>query len=230
MNCFANGAIEMDTIEELLTPTRLSKYGLTKPRDALRYHTYNIELSETFYPSIIHFEIVLRNKVDKIFSKYLGDNWIFDSSLLTSRSFAYVQEAQRRLHNNGKDSADKNFIISELTLGFWTSFFMEEYKAEIWAKFPKILEEIFNKAKNPKLAEKRAVLNHIRNFRNKMFHASSIIHPNLRINPEQTHNLIYTNLKALGAQAIIREVSKIDRFKSIYHKGIEQKIIMLNKA
>ena len=63
----------MDEITDLLSQKRLDKYKGVSKEDAVKCHLYNCELAEAFYSSLYYFEIILRNKIDLVFSKYLGE-------------------------------------------------------------------------------------------------------------------------------------------------------------
>lgn len=67
----------MDEITDLLSEKRLAKYKGIAKEDAFKCHLFNSELAESFYSSLSYFEIILRNKIDIVFSKYLGEDWIF---------------------------------------------------------------------------------------------------------------------------------------------------------
>ena len=68
----------MEEIEALLSAKRLAKYQGLSTEDAFKHHLFNSELAESFYQSLSYFEIILRNKIDLVFSKYLGSDWIFN--------------------------------------------------------------------------------------------------------------------------------------------------------
>ena len=59
----------MDEITDLLSQKRLDKYKGVSKEDAVKCHLYNCELAEAFYSSLYYFEIILRNKIDLVFSK-----------------------------------------------------------------------------------------------------------------------------------------------------------------
>ena len=59
----------MDEIANLLSEKRLAKYKDISKENAVVCHLYNCELAESFYSSLSYFEIILRNKIDKVFSK-----------------------------------------------------------------------------------------------------------------------------------------------------------------
>ncbi len=208
----------MNNIPQLLSQKRLAKYNASGS-NSLKLHTYNVELSETFYPIISYFEIVLRNKINTIFTNYYGKNWILQGTLEFNQAHKVdIDKAKKQLTSAGK-KIEHDYLISELNFGFWTRFFTKEYNAKIWDKHENLLQEIFNKTKRNNLSEKRATLNKIRDYRNRIFHYGSIINPNLATNPQRMHSLIKATFKDLDAESVLVELNSIDRFESIYNKG-----------
>ena len=59
----------MDEYKVLLSEKRLAKNNNFSKGDNFLCHLYNSELAESFYQSLSYFEIILRNKIDIVFSK-----------------------------------------------------------------------------------------------------------------------------------------------------------------
>ena len=75
-----------------------------------------------------------------------------------------------------KDPNNKNHIISELTFGFWAYLFSPNYRKTFWKKYPALLNEIFDNAKETlSVGVCFERVNRIRNYRNKVFHYGSLI-------------------------------------------------------
>ena len=94
----------MDEITDLLSEKRLAKYKGISKENAIACHLFNCELAESFYSSLSYFEIILRNKIDKVFSKYLGEDWIFKDEYIIGRNqdnmknaLAHIKERKRIL-------------------------------------------------------------------------------------------------------------------------------------
>ena len=87
-----------------------------------------------FYSSLSYFEIILRNKIDKVFSKYLGDDWIFKDEYIIGRNQDNMKNALAHIKDTKKNHTDKNHIISELNLGFWVYLFLPAYNDVVWKK------------------------------------------------------------------------------------------------
>ena len=99
----------MNEIEDLLSEQRLAKYQGLTTEDAAACHLYNCELAESFYSSLSYFEIILRNKIDFVFSKYLGEKWIFDKQYIIGRNEDNMASAIGHI----KDTK-KNPIITQM--------------------------------------------------------------------------------------------------------------------
>lgn len=215
----------MNNLEAFLSQKRLSKYGKLDKSQALKYYLYNMELSEAFYPSICFFEIALRNKINSVFIKHFGKNWLLSDSIAFNTSHqADIQKALRQLEKERK-TIQHDYIISELNFGFWTRLFTHAYSNILWNDIT-LLSEIFNNTKRISLSKKGYELNQIRHYRNRIFHYSSIIYTGLPLSPKQLHDYIYANLKALGATSILNELRNIDRFELVYNRGLESGILV----
>ena len=211
----------MDESEALLSAKRLAKYqGLLK-EDAVACHLFNCELAESFYSSLSYFEIILRNKIDKVFSKYLGEDWIFQPQFIIGRNKENMASALSHIKDTNKNPADKDHIISELSLGFWVYLFLPTYNDVLWKKYPQMLNEIFDNSKDISILYRIFIkLNRIRMYRNKIFHYGSLLVVNEEQNrPEKIHNLIYRLIGDMNAQKLLKELKKIDNFNEKYQKG-----------
>lgn len=218
----------MDEIANLLSEKRLAKYKDISKENAVVCHLYNCELAESFYSSLSYFEIILRNKIDKVFSKYLGEDWIFKGEYIIGRNQDNMKSALAHMKDTKKSSDDKNHIISELNLGFWVYLFLPVYNDIIWKKHPQILQEIFDGCKDINVLSRIFnKLNRIRMYRNKVFHYGSLLVVSEENRPEKVHNLIYRIIGDLGARKLLKELKKIDSFNEKYLKG--QKLGILKR-
>ena len=188
----------MDEITDLLSEKRLAKYKGIGKENAIACHLFNCELAESFYSSLSYFEIILRNKIDKVFSKYLGDDWIFKDEYIIGRNQDNMKNALAHIKDTKKNPTDKNHIISELNLGFWVYLFLPAYNDVVWKKHPQVLQEIFDGCKDISVLSRIFnKLNRIRMYRNKIFHYGSLLVVAEENRPEKVHNLIsvsYTHL------------------------------------
>lgn len=213
------GQNKMDEITSLLSEKRLAKYKDFGKENAVACHLYNCELAESFYSSLSYFEIILRNKIDRIFSKYLGENWIFQEKYIIGRNKDNMRSALAHMKDTKKNPTNKNHIISELNLGFWVYLFLPIYNETIWNKHPQILQEIFDNSKN-KIVQQVifSKLNIIRMYRNKIFHYGSLV-MDTNNKPAKMHNLIYNTIKEINATRLLKQLKQIDNFNEKYQKG-----------
>lgn len=216
---FVKGFGKMNEITDLLSEKRLAKYKGISKEDAVACHLYNCELAESFYSSLSYFEIILRNKIDKVFSKYLGDDWILQEKYIIGRNQDNMKSALAHMKDTKKSSKDKNHIVSELSLGFWVYLFLPAYNDIIWKKHSQILQEIFDGSKNKLVLEVIfSKLNIIRMYRNKIFHYGSLLTDD-KNPPARMHNLIYNIIKELNAQKLLKQLKAVDTFNEKYQKG-----------
>lgn len=210
----------MDELTDLLSEKRLAKYKGISKEDAIACHLFNCELAESFYSSLSYFEIILRNKIDLVFSKYLGEDWIFQEKYIIGRNQDNMKNALAHIKDTKKNPKDKNHIISELNLGFWVYLFLPAYSDAVWKKHPEILEEIFDGCKDVSVLSRIFnKLNRIRMYRNKIFHYGSLIVVAEENRPEKVHNLIYRMIGDLNASRLLKELKKIDTFNEKYLRG-----------
>ena len=212
----------MNEIETLISARRLAKYNKPSAEEAFTAHLYNSELAKSFYQSLSYFEIILRNKIDAVFSKHLGEDWIFNPDYQIGKNADTFQKIQKRLVVEAqKDPNNKNHIISELTFGFWAYLFSSAYKKALWNKHPTLLKEIFDCTKET-LVSGRVYerVNRIRMYRNKVFHYGSLITVTDALNePARIHNMIYKLIRDMNANSVLKQIKEIDRFNEEYTKG-----------
>ncbi len=215
----------MNNPEDLLSEKRLEKYQKMSNKDIMLCHLYNTELAQSFYPSLSYFEIILRNKIDLVFSKHLGKDWIFQPQYIIGRNHDNMQSALLHIKDTKKNIHDKNHIISELSLGFWVYLFLPAYNQAIWNKHPQILSEIFEKAKNKLVLQTVfSKLNIIRMYRNKVFHYGSLI-TDEKNPPARMHNFIYNIINQMSADKLLKQLKSIDSFNEKYQKGKKMGIL-----
>ena len=83
---------------------------------------FNIELSESLYPSLQAFEVALRNTVHATLTNRFNDRWFDRRTLLGSWQHDQVQYAKDKLNKEGKPH-DPGRAVAELHFGFWHSMF-----------------------------------------------------------------------------------------------------------
>ena len=135
----------------------------------------NIKLCKKFYPQLHYFEIIFRNAIDSVLNAYVnGGDWI-NMIQLDKDSLHKINEVKNRLAKQNKQVTHDR-IISELTLGFWTTLFSKRYTQ---CKFQSVL--VKNVFKNCPKSQRnikniQIYVNDIRELRNRVCHYEKIIH------------------------------------------------------
>ncbi len=212
----------MNDIETFISARRLAKYAKPTAKEAFAAHLYNSELAESFYQSLSYFEIILRNKIDAVFSKHLGEDWIFNPAYLIGKNADTFYKTQARIANeSNKDPKNKNHIISELTFGFWAYLFSPNYRKTFWKAHAGLLKEIFDNAKETlSVGACFERINRIRNYRNKVYHYGSLLTVTDPLNePAKIHNMVYKLIRDMNANSVLKQIKEIDRFNEEYTKG-----------
>lgn len=207
--------MEIDELERLFSKSRLDTYYRIFPNDqgkAIAYYQLNTQISESLYPLLSNFEIVLRNSIHHSFSiHFKSENWY--EQIKYPELIDQIKVAKSKIALSKKEfSIDK--LVSELTLGFWTALFNKKYAKDFWKPlmhaFPMITKE--QKHRNT-LAFK---LNNIRKFRNRIFHFEPICNDlNLL---EINHKNILETLQWINTN-IVQWTKTIDRFDGLLVKA-----------
>ena len=165
-----------DFYEKVFSSKRMERYFKlhSDENKALTHYCCNIELAESFYPSLSVFEVALRNALSRELKNMTGrDDWyeIFISTKDLEGLYSYVSQAKKQISNRSEIITPSK-VIAELTLGFWVSLLNSEYERILWKSLRKAFPYM------PKNERKRknisAPLNNIRRFRNRIFHNESI--------------------------------------------------------
>jgi hypothetical protein len=135
----------------------------------------NLVLSKKYYILLSIFEISLRNSMDDYFKKKISLDWL-TSDYLHDDTKKRIQEAKNKILRR-REIATHDKVIAELAFGFWTSLFRKSYSNLIRIQD---VNQIFPNmpGKNVTLINRNILdkkLNHIRKFRNRVFHYERII-------------------------------------------------------
>jgi hypothetical protein len=135
----------------------------------------NIKLCKMFYTKLHYFEIILRNAIDSVLTTYVnGADWI-NILPLDKDSLHKITEVKNRLSKQNKQITHDR-IISELTLGFWTTLFSKRYTQCKFQSFlvKRVFKDCPKKQRNIKNIQ--IYINDIRDLRNRVCHYEKIIH------------------------------------------------------
>ena len=135
----------------------------------------NIYQSEKYYILLSIFEVSLRNSIDNYFKEKISSNWL-ESEILHFDTKQRIIESKNKIELR-KEVLTHDKIISELSFGFWTSFFRMSYSNLVRIKDIKYIFPNIPK-RSQKLITRQILdkeLNKIRKFRNRVFHYEKII-------------------------------------------------------
>ncbi|MCK9452231.1 MAG: hypothetical protein M0Q90_11120 [Bacteroidales bacterium] len=165
-------------IERIISKERLEPYLRHHKNDfdkAISHYKSNILISEAFYPLLAVLEIGLRNSIDYQLSKQFNDDKWYENiefvKIASRFQINRISEARTNIMSD-KKVITSGRVISELSLGFWTSLFDTKFEMTLW----KSLRLTFPNC--PKQIRKRKTMsskfNGIRKLRNRIFHHEAI--------------------------------------------------------
>ena len=162
--------MKSDLIKRFISDKRFESY-----RDIEEYQE-NLIVSKQSYIPLSILEVSLRNSIDMLLSHKVGENWHMDESFLTRDGIFKVKQAVELLERR-RENISKHKIIAELSFGFWVNLFKKPYDKKLRIND---LKKIFPNLppRNIKLINREKVykeLNHIRNFRNRIFHYEKVV-------------------------------------------------------
>ncbi|MCC5924606.1 MAG: hypothetical protein JJT77_12545 [Crocinitomicaceae bacterium] len=203
--------MELQKIIKDISNERFEPYLLRCNGDqkkAFELYEYNIKVSQSFYAPLSALEVTLRNKIDESFKEHFGDDfWL--RNVLPPVMGKQVTDLEQKLVQRKKTITNSS-ILAELNFGFWTILFNRRFAKTYWKPLHRIFEHI------PKHQRKRseisAKLNHIRTFRNRIYHYEPIIWDSEVL--DQKHNDILDVLYWLNPETV-EWVRSIDTYEDI---------------
>jgi hypothetical protein len=172
-------------IERYISEARFSKYK------NLGEYEENLFFSKKSYIPLSILEVALRNAIDDLLTQKVGEQWHEDNSFLTRDSQFKVQQAKEMLRKR-KESTSREKIIAELSFGFWVNLFKKPYDKKLRIKD---LKNVFPNlpSKEEKLMNREVIyreLNHVRNFRNRIFHYEKVIN-------KDNYNTVFSEIEEI---------------------------------
>ena len=158
-------------INKFITSTRFSKYK------TLDNYEKNLILSKRYYIPFSILEVSLRNSINQHFEKMYGRGWLINqTNFLRNDLILKIDEAKSKILKRNEE-VNKEKLVAELSFGFWTALFKSPYAKQMRTTD---LKRIFPNlpSKNKELIDRSILsvkLNHIRAFRNRIFHHEKII-------------------------------------------------------
>ena len=153
----------------------ISKKRLTNYKEISEYEQ-NLIFSKKAYIPLSILEVALRNSIDTLLSEKISNEWYMHNDFLTKDSKMKVSQAIELLKMK-KERITKDKIIAELSFGFWVNLFKKPYEKRLRIND---LRKVFPNlpSKKAKFTNRESIyreLNHIRNFRNRIFHHEKVL-------------------------------------------------------
>ncbi len=205
----------------------------------IQLYRHNLLISSSFNPLLGVLEVVLRNNIDLILSDFFKDkNWILNQrkGFMSDPSLNYkskrtnqfrtndflkteVTKAENKLIKSG-GSLSKGNIISEQTIGFWTSFFEVQHYKILKGKPIQIFHQLPNGFGRKEVSDE---LTKIRRFRNRIYHNEPICFIENRIDFSETIDVYDSIIKVLYwlDPYLIDFINDLDRVKDMIQKSNE---------
>jgi hypothetical protein len=157
-------------IDKFISSDRFGSY------QNIEEYSQNLAFSKKSYIPLSILEVALKNSINELLNDKVGIDWIEDPTFLTKDSLKKVKDAKNILFRRG-EKISKSKIIAELSFGFWVNLFKRPYSKKLRTND---LKKIFLNLppKNEKLINREILykeLNHIRNFRNRVFHYEKVL-------------------------------------------------------
>lgn len=165
-------------IVPLLSRDRLEPYLHTCGNDlaaTLRLYAWNTAITGAFWETLGHFEVLLRNVIDrKMIERHvrLGrrDDWLDDpAGELSAHAQGKVADARMCVRRKGKPMSHGQ-IISELPFGFWRFLLARQHQSTLWPD----LASAFPHAPNRALRTVELPVKRLHEFRNRIAHHERI--------------------------------------------------------
>ena len=162
--------MKISLIKKYISSERFRSY------DGIDEYLENLVFSKKAYIPLSILEISLKNSINDLLTDKLGENWLENKDFLTNDSLRKIEEAKKILYKRA-ELISKSKIIAELSFGFWVNLFKKPYEMKLRTKD---IQKIFTNLppKKEKMINREVIykeLNHIRNFRNRVFHYEKVI-------------------------------------------------------
>ncbi len=163
--------MDIRLIDKYITKKRLLKY------ESIAQYEDNLLLSKKYYIPISILEVTLRNSINQHFEKFYGSGWLVnEANFLQKDLLSKIFDAKQKIKLRD-ELLTKDKLIAELSFGFWANLFKSSYDRQMRISS---LRQIFTNlpSKDIKLinrSELFKIINHIRNFRNRIFHHERIV-------------------------------------------------------
>lgn len=180
-----------DLLNKYISKPRYDRFLLATANNrkrAERLYSANIRLAQSFHPIIGQFEVILRNSLNDVLTRYFHDrDWIITQKVgfMNSPSLGQSRYYLKRCVQNSENKLNKfgiplssGKIISDQTLGFWTSFYVSAHYGLVGGQ---PIHVFVNKPATENRGSIHAKLDEIQKFRNRVNHCEPICFTNSNI-------------------------------------------------
>lgn len=163
--------MEKSLVNKYITNRRIKVY------DDIENYKLNLQKSKNAYIPLSVLEVSLRNSINTLFERLYTRGWILnEADFLKQKELKKIYEAKNSIKERG-EILTKEKLVAELTFGFWTGLFQSAYKEKMRFNnlkqiFPNLPPKEVLEIDRKQLSSK---LNHIRKFRNRVFHHENIL-------------------------------------------------------
>lgn len=189
--------------------------------EALIAYSWNIELSQAFYPALQIFEIALRNSLHMSIAQHFQTEKWFELPFLHQIEEMKINKAKEKIKDR-KKMLTSGRIVAELSFGFWVSLFDMRYEhgQALWPGLIKSAFPYLPKGQRTRHFLSRE-LNRIKFLRNRIFHYEPIWH--WKDLQQQHDNIAYLTrcLSPVAAQYL----QTMGDFKKMYAKSYPRFIL-----
>jgi len=199
-------------INQFISENRLSSY-----KNISEYEK-NLIFSKKSYIPLSILEVSLRNSIDALLSEKVSIDWYKVDDFLTKDSKVKISQAIELLKRK-KEKISKHKIIAELSFGFLVNLFKKPYEKKLRINDLKII--FLNlPPRNTKITNRETIyraLDHIRNFRNRVFHHEKVLN-------RDSYNLIFTEIDDLLIAMSGATTGKIDLYNKDEEAYLNQRV------
>lgn len=197
---------------------RFLKHHKGSKKRALMLYRANLRLSQAFYPLLSILEITLRNGINQCFINYFSDNdWLINQKngfmsnpkLKSSNNHFFMKKKIIFASNKLGTTITHDSLVSELTFGYWTTFFEKNHYAVLRGQVINIFPYLPKQIKRSNIYDR---LTRIRLFRNRVYHYEPICFDRNGFSLKETLRVYKEILEILGwfDKDLVEYLSPID--------------------
>lgn len=224
--------ISFDLLKYLFSESRISPYlqENNSATEVLNKYQINIILSEAMLPALHYFEICLRNRLNQLFCKKYGNDWLIhppQELTISLEDLKKIEKILNRIRRETKRNPLHDDILAQMTFGFWCSFFHRKYDPILWHQKDSFITVFPNLSR---INRKRSYIEHrilqIKDIRNRIAHHEPIWNKRSLLTSVHAHCL---ELIEAISQDAPRMLQQIDRFPKVNQNLLSVNLIVEDK-